>query len=288
MDTVLRIEGLCKRFPGFALSDVSLSLKRGYVMGFIGQNGAGKTTTIKCIMNLIRRDSGRIEIFGLNPARDGLSIRDRIGFVFDELCFYGVVTAAEMGSIVAPFYSRWSNEFFSRRVRDFDIDTGRKIDRLSRGQKMKLSLAIALSHEAELIIMDEPTSGLDPVFRVELLDILYRVIQDENRSIFFSSHLISDLERIADFVTFIHDGRIVLCDSKDAILERFRLVKGPLEGLTAETRALCVGTRETRAGFEALTESAGELSGLVGGRAVVERATLEDIMVHMARRTVHA
>jgi ABC-2 type transport system ATP-binding protein len=288
MDTVLRVENLAKRFPRFALEGISFSLERGYVMGFIGQNGAGKTTTIKCIMDLLRRDGGAIEVFGMDPRADGVSVREKIGFVYDELNVSGMLTGEDVRSFVAPLYRGWDEALFRRHAKEFDLDLGQHVEKLSRGQKVKLSLAFALSHGAELLIMDEPTSGLDPVFRAELLDILYGIIQDERKSIFFSTHITSDLEKIADHITFIDNGRLVFSDSKDAVLERFRLVRGPADSLTPQVRALCVGTRATGSGFEALTREAEEVASLVGPRAVIERASLEDIMVHTARRNAVA
>jgi ABC-2 type transport system ATP-binding protein len=219
----------------------------------------------------------------MKQGAEDAKIRERIGFVYDEHGFYGNMTVEGMGRLTAPFYRNWSNDEFRQRVKEFDLDPTRKVRELSRGQKTKLALAIALSHRAELLVMDEPTSGLDPVFRRELIDILYRIIQDERRAIFFSSHLTSDLEKIADYVTFIDDGRIVFSESKDGLRERYRIVKGPLEGLTRGARELCVGIRETRTGFEALSASAEDLAALVGNRAIVEKADLEDIMVYMVK-----
>jgi len=165
-------------------------------------------------------------------------------------------------------------------LREFGLDPAHKTGDLSRGQRTKLALALALSHGAELLVMDEPTSGLDPVFRSELIDILYRVIQDERKSIFFSTHNTTDLEKIADYITFIEDGKIVFSESKDDLLERYRIVKGPRERLNTQGREMCVGIRETRTGFEALSASAENLAALVGRDAVMEKANLEDIMVY--------
>jgi ABC-2 type transport system ATP-binding protein len=174
-------------------------------------------------------------------------------------------------------------EEFARLVKEFGLDPVRKAGELSRGQRTKLALVLALSHGAELLVMDEPTSGLDPVFRSELIDILYRVIQDERKAVFFSTHNTSDLERIADYVTFIEGGRIIFSESKDGLRERYRIVKGPRERLTDRGRKLCVGIRETRTGFEALSASAEDLAAIVGDGAVVEKAGLEDIMVYMVK-----
>ncbi len=283
MEHALRVNSLVKRYPGFTLSDVSFGLERGAVMGFIGRNGAGKTTTIKLIMGLIHKDAGSVEVLGREMGRDDSEIRERIGFVYDEHGFYGNMAVRTIGRMTALFYRSWNHEEFERFIKEFGLDPARKAGELSRGQRTKLALALALSHAAELLIMDEPTSGLDPVFRSELIDILYRVIQDERKSVFFSTHNTSDLERIADYITFIEDGKIVFSESKDALLERYRIVKGPRERLTAHAREMCVGIREARTGFEALSASAEDFAALVGEGAVVEKAGLEDIMVHTVK-----
>ncbi len=283
MENALRVDGLSKRFHGFELSNVGFVLERGAVMGFIGRNGAGKTTTIKLIMGLMRRDAGSIEILGRTIGADDAEAREKIGFVYDEHGFYGSMRVGAVGRMTAPFYRDWSAEEFDRHVREFGLDPLQKTGTLSRGQRTKLALALALSHGAELLIMDEPTSGLDPVFRSELIDILYRVIQDERKSIFFSTHNTSDLEKIADYVTFIEGGRIVFSESKDSLRERYRIVKGPLERLSARGRGMCIGVRETRSGFEALSASADELAAEVGGGVVVEKADLEEIMVYTVK-----
>jgi ABC-2 type transport system ATP-binding protein len=287
MEHALKVSGLVKRYPGFTLSDVSFDLARGAVMGFIGRNGAGKTTTIKLIMGLIRKDAGSVEILGREMGRADSETKEKIGFVYDEHGFYGNMTIRVIGRMIAPFYRNWNPEEFARLVREFGLDPSRKAGELSRGQRTKLALALALAHNAELLIMDEPTSGLDPVFRSELVDILYRVIQDERKSIFFSTHNTTDLERIADHITFLEDGKIVFSESKDALLDRYRIVKGPRGRLSARARDMCVGTRETRTGFEALSASAEDLAALVGEDVVVEKANLEDIMVHTVKGAGH-
>jgi len=288
METILRVENLSKRFPGFTLDGVGFQVPRGTVMGFIGRNGAGKTTTIKLIMNLLKRDGGLVEVFGLDTEKHGAAVREKIGFVYDELFFYGMLTGEQMRRAVAPHYRGWDEDRFRRYALDFELDLKKPVEKLSKGQKTKLSLAIALSHGAELIVMDEPTSGLDPVFRAELLDVLYAVIQDDRKSVFFSTHITADLEKIADYITFIDGGRMVFSESKDAVMDRYRIVRGPAGAMTSEVRPLCVGTRSTASGFEALTERVEEMAPIVGPRAVVERATLDDIMVYTAGRQADA
>lgn len=283
MEHALKVKGLSRHYPGFSLSDVSFSLDRGTVMGFIGRNGAGKTTTIKLIMGLIRRDKGTVEVLGREMRMDHSEIREKIGFVYDEPGFYGSMTVKSVGKMTAPFYKYWNHKEFERLSREFGLDPNQKTGKLSRGQRTKLALALALSHGAELLVMDEPTSGLDPVFRSELIDTLYRVIQDESKSIFFSTHNTTDLEKIADYITFIEDGKLVFSEQKDKLLESYRIVKGPVERLDIRGREMCVGIRETRTGFEALTASVKDLADVVGEDMVVEKATLEDIMVYTVK-----
>jgi ABC-2 type transport system ATP-binding protein len=284
MENAIKVKGLTKRYSGFELSDVTFNLPRGTVMGFIGRNGAGKTTTIKLIMGLIHKNSGSIEVLGKEMGPDSVEIREKIGFVYDEQAFYGgIMTLRNVGKMTGRFYKEWSNDEFSRLIKNFDLDPEQKTEALSRGQRTKLSIAIALSHNAELLIMDEPSSGLDPVFRNEFIDILYRIIQDEHRSILFSTHITTDLEKIADYITLIDNGRVVFSDAKDDILDRYKIVKGPLNRLDEKGREMCVGIREMRTGFEALSASADKLTALIGADAITQRATLEDIMVYTVK-----
>lgn len=281
---MLKIKDLNKEFKNFKLKNISFNLEPGYIMGFIGPNGAGKTTTIKLIMNLIKRDSGSIEIFGLDNKAFERKIKERIGFVYDESHFYEDLTIKQMKNIVAPFYKEWNEKIFKEYIDRFSLDLNSKIKTLSKGMKMKFSLSLALSHNADLIIMDEPTSGLDPVFRREMLDILYDVIQDENKSIFFSTHITTDLEKIADYITFINDGEIVFSSPKDEVLEKYKVIKGGREILTSETRSEFIGIRETNVGFEALTDNEGKIKKLFKDKVLIEKPSLEDIMFYTVRR----
>lgn len=288
MECALKVNGLSKQYSGFALSDVSFELERGTVMGFIGRNGAGKTTTISLLMGLIRKDSGTVDVLGSEMGPDSAEIREKIGFIYGEQGFYGgITTVRTVGKMTARFYRNWDNKEFYRLIKEFGLDSEKKTDALSHGQRTKLSLALALSHNAELLIMDEPTSGLDPVFRSELIDILYQIIQDERRSIFFSTHITTDLERIADYITFIEDGEIVFSESKDDLLDKYKMVKGPLELLDDNTREICVGVREMPTGFEALTSSAEGIVNRFGKDAIIEKANLEDIMVYTVKGTAN-
>ena len=278
MEHILEVKSLRKEYDGFTLNDISFELPYGYIMGLIGPNGAGKTTTIKLIMNLLRRNGGEIKIFGKDNIEDEMEVKSRIGFVYDTPNFYEHLTLKQMKSIIAPFYKKWDDSLFHHYIREFDLPLKKKIKTLSRGMNMKYALAIALSHHAELIIMDEPTSGLDPVFRRELLDILSGIIQDEKKSILFSTHVTSDLEKIADYITFINKGERVFSSPKDEVFENYGVIKGGKELLTEENSKFFSGVRESKYGFEALTSNISEARRNFKVGAVVEKATLEDIM----------
>jgi len=282
---ILEIQGLGKYFSEFELSDVTFSLEKGYVMGLIGPNGSGKTTTIKLIMNLLKKDRGEIKVFGLDHVKDEKEIKNKIGFVYDENHYYGVLTIEQMKKIVAPMYQYWDEHLFQKYLKEFDLNPKQKIDKLSKGMKTKFSLAMALSHQAELIILDEPTSGLDPVFRNELLEILYFLMQDENKAILFSTHITSDLERIADYITFINQGRVVFTSEKDQVLERFSLVKGPNYLLDSSLEKQFIGLRKSSVGFEGLTADLEVISPAMKEKMIVERPTLDEIMIYLVNRT---
>ena len=280
---MLEVNNLNKQFKTFKLDNISFKLEPGYIMGFIGPNGSGKSTTIKLIMNLLKKDSGDIKVFGKDHIRFEKEIKNRIGFVYDESYFYEDLSISQMKNIIAPFYNEWDNDLFNKYMKDFNLDPKQKIKKLSKGMKMKFSLSVALCHKADLIIMDEPTSGLDPVFRREILDILYDVIQDENKSIFFSTHITTDLEKIADYITFINDGKIVFSKSKDEILESYAIIKGGNDLLNSESRKEFIGLRETNVGFEGLTQKEDKLRKILGSDLIIEKPTLEDIMVYSVR-----
>lgn len=285
MDNILEVKNLRKEYREFALKDISFNLERGYIMGFIGPNGAGKSTTIKLIMNLIRKNSGTINIFGKDNIQHEKEVKEKIGFVYDENYFYEEVTLEEMKRIIAPFYRQWDNKAYDKYIKEFNLSSKKKIKELSKGMKMKYSLAIALSHNAELIIMDEPTSGLDPVFRSEMLDILYSIMQDENKSVFFSTHITTDLEKVADYITFINNGEIIFSALKDSIMENYGLVKGSNELLDKDTKKEFVGIRENSFGFEGLTNNVEKVKKLFKNRILIEKPSLDDILVYTVKGT---
>ena len=288
MGNILEVKELKKNFKNFSLKDISFSLPKGYIMGFIGPNGAGKSTTIKLIMNLLKKDGGQIKVFGKDHIQYEREIKNHIGFVYDENYFYEELTLHEMKNIIAPFYKTWDENMFDKYMKFFQLPLNKKIKELSKGMKMKFSLAIALSHNAKLLIMDEPTSGLDPIIRSELLDILQDIIQDGEKSVFFSTHITSDLEKIADYITFIYDGEIILSTTKDDILDNYCVVKGGLDLLDKDTQKAFVGIRKNNYGFEGLVDSREKAQKLFKENVVIEKPSLEDIMLYIVRGNQYA
>lgn len=280
MENVIEIQNVHKSFEGFQLKDLTLTVKKGYVTGFIGGNGVGKSTTIKLIMNLLQPDSGTISVFGLNYKEHEKEIKQRIGFVYDENVFYDHLTLAEMKEIVKRSYVNWDDQLFNDYVKTFNLPLTKKIKSFSKGMMMKASLSIALSHHAELIIMDEPTSGLDPIFRRELLDILHQLMQDGNKTIFFSTHITTDLDTIADYITFIHQGEHIFTKELYQIEEEYAIVKGGLDLLDQETEKEFISIRKSNYGFEALTANKERTEEVFGEMVLIEKPTLEDIMYY--------
>lgn len=280
MENVIELQHVHKSFDGFQLKDFSMTVKKGFVTGFIGGNGVGKSTTIKLIMNLLQPDSGTVSLFGLNYKDHEKEIKQRIGFVFDENIFYENVTLAEMKRIIKPSYSNWDDKLFDYYVQTFELPLTKKIKTFSKGMMMKASLTVALSHHAELIIMDEPTSGLDPIFRRELLDILHDLMQDGEKTIFFSTHITTDLDRIADYITFIHNGEHIFTKEFYRIEEDYAIVKGGMELLDVDTEREFIAIRKSAHGFVALTDQKARVRTIFGDMVLIEKPTLEDIMFY--------
>ncbi|MDQ0229143.1 ABC transporter ATP-binding protein [Metabacillus malikii] len=278
MEHVIECKNVHKKFDGFQLKDVSITIKKGFITGFIGENGAGKSTTIKLMMNLLKPDSGTISVFGLNYQEHEKEIKQRIGFVYDKNIFYENITLAEMKRMIKPAYIKWDDNHFVHYVKKFELPLNKKMKTFSKGMMMKASLVIALSHHAELIIMDEPTSGLDPSFRRELLDILHDLMQDEEKTIFFSTHITSDLERIADYITYIHNGEHIFTKESYEIAEEYAIVKGGVELLDRDTAQEFISIRKSKHGFEALSSNKAKVEKQFGDMALIEKPTLEDIM----------
>ncbi len=275
MESILNLDNVSKKYDGFTLDHVSIDVPSGCIMGFIGANGAGKTTTIKCILDLIHKDRGQVSVLGQDCPSGLKNIKEDIGVVLDESNFPENMSAKDVNLIMKNVYQHWDEKKFLELVGRFDISSGKIIKNYSHGMKMKLSIAVALSHDAKLLILDEATSGLDPIARDEILDVLLEFIQDESHSVFMSSHILSDLEKACDYITFIHKGRIVFSDTKDELLERYGLLKCTLAEFEALDPALAKGHRKNSFGVEALV-----LKNQLTGKYVVDPASIEDIMLY--------
>ncbi len=276
MEHVLEIENLCKNYKNFQLKDVSFTLERGRIMGFIGRNGAGKSTTLKSIMNFIHYDSGNIRIFGKHMADSELELKQKIGFVTGGIDFYTKKKLGVLTDVTRKFFENWDEECYRDLMDRFGLLEEQTPAKLSAGMKLKYTITLALSHGAELLILDEPTSGLDPVSRDELLEMFIR-FADEGKSILFSTHITSDLDRCADDVTYIRDGRIVISTGLDDLLDQYRVYDFQPEDLTPELSGYLIGTRRLRRRHTALirTEDAAALG------VTARDAELEDVMVHL-------
>lgn len=227
MENILELQQVSKTFPksGFKLDNVTFSLPYGSILGFVGENGAGKTTTIGCILNTIRKDSGTVKLFGREMQDEDTDMREEIGVVYDGDNFPAYWTAAQLSQVMAGLYSRWDPSLFQKYLEDFDLPLRQKIKHYSRGMTMKLAIAAALSHHPKLLILDEATSGLDPIMRDEMLDVFLGFVQEEDHSIFLSSHITSDLEKIADYITFIHNGRLIMTISRNDLVYQYAVMR---------------------------------------------------------------
>ena len=225
MSDILRLENVRKTYPSFTLKGVSFSVKPGQIMGFIGRNGAGKTTTLKCIMNLIHYESGKISAFETDMSKNELENKQRIGFALSELNYYPNKTIRQLMNVTKRFYKKFDEKKFNEACRLFNLNIDKKLEELSSGMKVKYSVAIALSHHAELLILDEPTSGLDPVSRDEILDIFRQIVKNKDRAILFSTHITSDLDKCASDITYIHDGEIIYSGTKNDFINSYLFIK---------------------------------------------------------------
>ena len=283
MDNILEVSGLNKRYGDFALKDISFYLPDGCITGFVGINGAGKTTTLRSILGLTNKVSGNIKFFGMNMDGNENKIKDRIGIVLDEGGFYDELTLSEMKNVIAPAYRNWCEQDFIDYMEQFSLNPKQKINTLSKGMRMKYALALALSHKAELLIMDEPTSGLDPLVRSQLLNILKDYMGKGGKGVFFSTHITSDLEKIADMLIMIDGGEIVFQEEKDQLLDSYRIIKGSTEKLNTDTRNYFLNIEESAFGFTGITKQGSDVMEHMQD-ALTERPTIEDIMLANVER----
>lgn len=282
-ENAIEIKGLTKKYDGFTLDDITFDVPKGSVMGFIGQNGAGKTTTIKAIFNIISRDAGTIKVLGLDNIENEYEIKEDVAAVFDELPFHEDFNAKQISIVLSSVFKNWDNEKFKELLTRFALPEKKKIKQFSKGMKMKLQIATALSHDAKLLIMDEATTGLDPVVRNEILDIFREYLQDGERSILMSSHITSDLEKIADCVTFIDKGKILLSGYKDDILDTHGLLKCSKADYENIDKEDIISARITDFGVDAMVSDR-EMCNKKYSGAVIDKTTLEEIMLFYVNR----
>ena len=280
MNTALKIEHLNKKYPAFSLKDVSFEVKPGEIMGFIGRNGAGKTTTLKSIMNLIHFESGSISAFDTDMTQNELENKQRIGFALSELNYYPNKTIRQLMDVTKRFYKNFEEEKFNQVCKMFNLDLDKKLEELSSGMKVKYSVAIALSHKAELLILDEPTSGLDPVSRDEILDIFREIVKNKERAILFSTHITSDLDKCASNITYIHDGSIVYTGTKKDFVNSYMFVKDKTKNKELENEY--IACKELDDYIEGLI-SADKKDVFVKAGITPKEPDLEEIMIYLER-----
>lgn len=278
MENILEIKNLSKKYNGFELKNVNIELPKGMIMGFIGENGAGKTTTIKSILNIINRDSGEIKIFGLDNKENERKIKEDIGVVLDDSFLSEYLNPADINKIMKNIYKNWDEKLYFKYIEDFKLPKEKISKEYSSGMKMKLKIAVALAHHPRLLILDEPTSGLDPVARNEILDIFQEFIQDENKGIFVSSHITSDLEHIADYITFINNGEIIFTKTRDELLENYGIVKCSEEQFKKIDKKDYIKYKKNRYEYDVLIEDKYEFKKKYD-ISVIDKPSLEDIML---------
>ncbi|MEQ2677868.1 ABC transporter ATP-binding protein [Enterocloster citroniae] len=282
MENAINIRGLSKTYKDFSLKDVNLSLPKGSIMGLIGENGAGKSTTIKAMLDLVRRDSGTIEILGKDLDTSGKEIREQIGVILGESHFHEFLNAIQVSNIMKRVYGSWDQNLFLDYLKTFSLPEKKKIKEYSKGMMMKLSIAAALSHHPKLLILDEATSGLDPIIRDEILDIFFGFIEDGEHSILISSHITSDLDKVADYITMIHDGEILFSEEKDFLMDDMGIIKCGAGDLNELKGLDIVGVRHNAYQAECLVRSRQEVSELYPD-LIIDRANIEEIMLFYIR-----
>lgn len=277
---MLKVENLTKVYPKFKLDNVSFELPSGYITGFIGANGAGKSTTLKSIMNIVCPDDGTVEIFGKDMKTKETEIKQEIGFLMGAVNCYPLVKISKFLDVTKSFYNEWQDEECEKYLKKFDINKEKRIKELSQGMKVKLGLAVALSHKARLFILDEPTSGLDPVARDEILDIFCDLVSDGDKSVLFSTHITSDLEKCADYILFIKNGLIVANDTKDGLLDSYVILRGGADE-AEKVAGRAIGMKRNGYNFSALIRTCDLVDG--DKDFTTDRPTLEDITVYYGR-----
>lgn len=280
---VIEVKDVSFQSSAFSINNLSFSIPQGFVTGFIGANGAGKTTIIRMIMDIIEPNHGHISIFGEPIANKPKWIKNKIGFVYSEVYFNQQWTAKKLEKMVSPFYTDWDSQAFKNYLEKFNLPFDEKIKHFSTGMKMKLSLALALSHHAELFILDEPTAGLDPIVRNEVLEILQSELLDEHKTLFISTHIISDLEKIADYLVHIKDGEIIMQGFRHQLQEQYSIVQGDNQDLDEELNRLFLYKEVKSTGFVGFTKQAQVFKELFGKKVNIKQPTIEELMIYIEK-----
>jgi ABC-2 type transport system ATP-binding protein len=277
---ILSVQNLNKKYEKFELRNVSFTLEKGYIMGFIGRNGAGKTTTLKTMLNLVHADSGEVSVLGKDFSGNEFACKQKVGFMLGGIFYYPKQKLKTITNVVKRFYDEWDGAAYENYLTRFNLDPNKKVDELSAGMKVKYALALALSHNAQLLILDEPTSGLDPVSRDDMLELFQELIEDGERSILFSTQITSDLEKCADFITYIRNGEIIASTDKDDFLGAYKIVKGTGKQFSEDLRNKLIGYKKNSFGFSGLirTEALSAAEGLE-----VSPADIESIMIYFEK-----
>ena len=278
-ENAIELKSVSRKLDGFALEDITFNLPKGCILGLIGENGAGKTTTIRLIMNTLKRDSGMVQVLGMSNEDAGFDrLKEEIGVVLDEATFPGVLNASDVNRIMKATYRKWDEETYFGCLTRLGLPKEKVFKDFSRGMKMKLSIAAALSHDPKLLVLDEATSGLDPIVRDEILEIFYDFTREPDHSILISSHILSDLEKLCDYIGFIHQGKLLFCKEKDLLLEEYGILKCSKEQFADVPAEAVAGMRTGQYGITCLVKRE-----LVSDVFMLEKATIEDIMLYMTK-----
>ena len=279
----IEIRNLSKNLDSFTLNIDKLDIKKGFITGFIGPNGSGKTTTIKLIMNMLKKDNGTIKIFDKEYLVDNTSIKEMIGYVGDIPGYMKEVKFKDIKKSIAPFYKNWDEDLYNYYLKKFDINENKVYKESSKGQQKKFELIITLAHHPKVIIMDEPTANLDPLVRNEFMEVLQEHIAKDGVTVFYSTHITSDLDKVGDYLVFIYKGKIILNSDKESILENHRIIRGSKELLDEETKKYLISYNENSFGFDGLTPNYKEAFEIFGQEVVYDKVNLEDILMYYTR-----
>ncbi len=284
MENILELQQICKTFPrsDFSLDNLSFSLPYGAILGVVGENGAGKTTTIGCILNTVRKDSGIVKLFGKEMHDSDTDIREKIGVVYDGENFPGFWTAKQLSQVMEGIYTNWDKVLFQKYLEDFHLPVKQKIKQYSRGMTMKLAIAAALSHHPQLLILDEATSGLDPIMRDDMLDVFLEFVQEESHAILLSSHITSDLEKVADYITFIHNGRLIMTVSKNDLAYHYAVMRCKESQFLALDPGDVIAYRKRDLQIDVLVADGKEAQRKYKG-AVVDHVSIDEIMLLLVK-----